>query len=208
MIKIFEGVMRQFAVLVMLMISTSAWSLDQSATDPLKKLDCLITTDFYIVHLTSYQEPNPDAKKRHKFQAFCQTLPDIGKSYLAVDFIDRDLRQMAIKMHVVEKKDNPDGDEMLDGKILAETVVSNYKNGVAQIQVSFPEKGHYELVVTVGDDMFADKIKIPLRVAIGEPFSWGFLMPVIIFVLITGVAYLIYRFFLERYRKELNKGGS
>ncbi len=194
--------------IISILMVPNVWALDQEQTDPLKKLECLITTDFYIVHLTSYQEPKSDAEKRHKFEAFCQTLPDIGKSYLAVDFIDRDLRQMAIKMHVVAKLDNPEGDEMVDGKVIAETVVSNYKNGVAQIQVDFPEKGHYELVVTVGDDMFADKIKIPLRVGIGEALSWAFLVPVAYFIIVAGVAYFIYRFFLERYRRELERGRS
>lgn len=198
-----RGLMSFFLILF---IVNSSWAVEKAKIAPLKREECMITTDFYIVHLTSYQEPDADSgKKRNRFEPFCQTLPGIGRSYLAVDFLDRDLRQMAIKMHVVEKLDNPEGEGLIDGKIIAESTAANHKNGVAQIQVDFPTKGHYELVLTVGDDMFADKINIPLRVGIGEPFDWGFIIPILFFILLAVVAYFIYRFFLFRHQRRMER---
>ena len=174
----------------------------QSQYDPTKSLECMITTDFYIVHLTSYQQPKADSKKRHTFKPFCKELPEHGPSHLALDFIDRDLRKMPIGMEVIELLDNPDGAEMVDGKSIALIKPQTYKTGVAQIQADFPAPGHYALIATVGDDMFADKIRIPLRVGIGSAFSIAFLYPYLFFILVAAIAYGIYRFFIFRFNKK------
>lgn len=182
---------------------------DESLSDPTKSLQCLITTDFYIVHLTSYQEPKKDAdSKRHKFKPFCQELPEHGLSYLAVDFIDRDLRKMPIGMRVVEEVESPEGGEMTEGTIIAETPAQLYKTGVAQIQADFPKPGQYALIVMVGDDMFADKIRIPLRVGIGSLFTWTSLLPFLFLVVVALIGYGVYRFFLFRHKRKLRNEDS
>jgi len=175
-----------------------------SLSDPTKSLACLITTDFYIVHLTAYQPPKKDSKskKRHTFEPFCQELPEHGSSFLAIDFIDRDLRKMPIGMSVIELKENSEGGEMIDGKILAEVPAQTYKTGVSQIQVDFPKPGHYALIATVGDDMFADKIRIPLRVGIGSEFKWESLLPYLYLAILLLFSYGIYRFFIYRFNKK------
>lgn len=175
----------------------------QDKYDPKKSLECLITTDFYIIHLTAYQQPKnvEKAKKRKSFTPYCKVLPDIGPSFLAIDFIDRDLRQMPISMEVVQLIDNPEGGEMIDGKSIALNPAQIYKTGVAQIQADFPAPGHYVLIASVGDDMFADKIRIPLRVAIGEAFNIAFIYPYLFFILAAGIAYGIYRFFIYRFNR-------
>jgi hypothetical protein len=182
---------------------------DESLSDPTKSLQCLITTDFYIVHLTSYQEPKKDAdSKRHKFKPFCQELPEHGLSYLAVDFIDRDLRKMPIEMSVVEEVENPEGGEPTEGAIIAQTPAQLYKTGVAQIQADFPKPGQYALIVTVGDDMFADKIRIPLRVGIGSLFTWASLLPFLFLVVVALIGYGIYRYLVYRHARKLSNEDS
>ncbi len=178
---------------------------DDSLSDPTQSLKCLITTDFYIVHLTSYQEPKKDSEKRHKFKPFCKELPEHGPSFLAIDFLDRDLREMPIGMQVVEEVENPEGGEMVDGATIAQTSAQLYKNGVAQIQADFPKPGHYALIVTVGDDMFADKIRIPLRVGIGSLFSLSSLLPYLILVFAAVIGYGIYRFFIFLHNRKKNE---
>ncbi len=174
----------------------------QSPYDPTKSLECMITTDFYIVHLTSYLVPKPDSEKRHAFKPFCQELPEHGSSYLAIDFIDRDLRQMPVGMEVYELVDNPDGEDMINGQLIATSPTQTYKTGVAQIQADFPKPGHYVLVASVGDDMFADKIRIPLRVGIGSAFHISSLYPYIFFILAVGCSYGIYRFSIYRHKRK------
>ncbi|MCK5829267.1 MAG: hypothetical protein KAH20_03100 [Methylococcales bacterium] len=176
-----------------------------SLSDPKKSLSCLITTDFYIVHLTAYQEPKKDSdKKRHTFERFCQELPEDGSSFLAIDFLDRDLRQLPVGMSVVELLENPEGGERIVGATLASTPAQTYKTGVAQIQANFPKPGHYALIASVGDDMFADKIQIPLRVGIGSEFLWSSLLPYLYLILLFLLAYTIVRFFIYRYNKKSN----
>ena len=191
------------AILILVSFQNTASAQAASQSDPLKSLQCLITTDFYIVHLTVYQEPTKasNSKKRKKFEPFCQVLPEQGKSFLAIDFIDRDLRKMPVGMKVIEETEDPETGKMVEGATIAETPAQNYKNGVAQIQANFPKSGHYALIATVGDDMFADKIRIPLRVGIGEAFSWGPLLPYIIAILAIAISYSIYRFFVYRYNR-------
>ncbi len=171
----------------------------QSAYDPMKSMECMVTTDFYIVHLTSYQPPKPGAEKRHKFKPFCKELPEAGPSFLAIDLMDKDTRTMPIGMQVFELIDNPEGGEMINGKSLAVIPPKLHKTGVAQIQVDFPKPGHYVLVASIGDDMFADKIRIPLRVGIGSAFDITVIYPYLFFILIAAIVYGIYRFFVYRY---------
>jgi len=180
----------------------------QDKYDPKKNLTCLITTDFYIVHLTTYQEPKKDSgSKRNKFEPYCQELPKDGLTYLAIDFIDRDLRQMPVEMQVVEALPNPEVEgEMKDGATIAHEPVKQYTTGVAQIQANFPKPGQYTLIVSVGDDMFADKIRIPLWVGVSSPFKWTSLLPYLIALLALVVGYGLYRFFLFMHnRKQLGK---
>lgn len=163
----------------------------------------MITTDFYIVHLTAYQEPKKGSDtKRHTFEPFCKVLPEDGLSFLALDFLDRDLRLLPISMSVVELIENPESGEMKEGKILASTPAQTYKTGVVQIQANFPKPGHYALIASVGDDMFADKIKIPLRVGIGEEFFWSSLLPYLYLALLFLFSYGVYRFFVYRHNKK------
>lgn len=183
-------------------------SAQSPLSDPTKSLECMITTDFYIVHLSAYQEPKKDGKKRHTFKPFCQELPEHGASFLAIDFIDRDLRQMPIGMQVVELKENSEGGEMIDGEIIAQTPAQIYKTGVSQIQVDFPKPGHYALVASVGDDMFADKIRIPLRVGIGSAFHWSSLLPYILAIILGLIAYGFYRFFLFLHKRKASNSDN
>ncbi len=180
----------------------------QEQYDPKKNLTCLITTDFYIVHLTTYQEPKKDGdSKRNKFEPYCQELPEDGLTYLAIDFIDRDLRQMPVEMQVVEALPDPEAEgEMKDGATIAHEPVKQYSTGVAQIQANFPKPGQYTLIVSVGDDMFADRIRIPLWVGVSSPFKWTSLLPYLIALLAIVIGYGFYRFFLFMHnRKQLGK---
>jgi hypothetical protein len=174
-------------------------AVEQNMSDPLKSLECLITTDFYMVHLTAYQEPKETGGKvkRHKFQRFCQDLPDTGRSHLAIDLIDRDLRQMQVSLRVVEETKD-EGGEIIEVKTIKEVGSQVYKNGVAQIQVDFPKAGQYALKVKVGDDIFADEIRIPLRVALGPGFAWPLYLGLLILAL---VAFGILSFLVARHRR-------
>ncbi len=199
-----------FFIVIFFGLQNIGFAQSQADSDPIKSLVCLITTDFYIVHLTAYQEPKnlSKSKKRKKFEPFCQTLPNDGPSFLSIDFIDRDLRKMSIAMRVIEEAEDPKSGEMVEVKAIADKPAQIYKNGVAQIQADFPKPGHYALIAMVGDDMFADKIRIPLRVGIGEAFSWGTFFPYIIFIITALLSYGIYRYFSSRYnRKNKNEQG-
>jgi hypothetical protein len=105
-------------------------------------------------------------------------------------------------MEVIELLETPEGGEMIDGKSIAAVPPQTYKTGVAQIQANFPKPGHYALIATVGDDMFADKIRIPLRIGIGSPFSIAFLYPYLFFIFVATIAYGIYRFFVYLYNRQ------
>jgi hypothetical protein len=52
--------------------------------------------------------------------------------------------------------------------------------------------------------MFADKIKIPLRVGIGEEFLWSSLLPYLYLAILFLLAYGIVQFFINRYNKSEN----
>lgn len=119
--------------------------------------ECLIGTDFHLVHFSAFQ---PGAREGGEFQRYCQELPRAALSYLGIDFMDRDARQVPIALAVVE--------EDAQGKVLRtllELAPQTYPQGVASLQVNFDRSGQYAVRVRFQGEDLSDELRIPLTVA-------------------------------------------
>lgn len=132
----------------------------------IKQLSCMVMNDFYAVRFTAYQEPGSrEHQDTAAFAPYCQELPATGRTYLAVDLLDQDLRTTAIAVRIAE--------ETAGGpKTLAEIPAKNYPAGVVELAADLPRPGQYSVTLAVGHASAAENtIKIPLKVYVKSPFE-------------------------------------
>lgn len=129
--------------------------------DDTRKLDCLITNDFYAVHLTAYQVPaevSSDAVKGG-LKPYCQELPNAGRTYITLDLLDRDVRNVPMTVRVQQERD--DGPP----SILSELPRRTYPAGVVEAVADLPGLGRYRVVLQMGEAKASeDLITIPMTV--------------------------------------------
>jgi hypothetical protein len=124
------------------------------------------------VHFTALQEGRQPGEKTD-FVKYCQAVPYVGKIYLTIDLLDRDVRSTPISLRVIEEN-------IVDGRppeiktTLSETPPKIYKNGTADTHVNITEPGHYALIANVGDGPASedDRLRIPFTVALAPQGSF------------------------------------
>lgn len=176
---------------------TEAQALTASSLDNMKATDCMVQSDFYIAHFTAFQEPEKGAdlsNRMETFRPFCQELPRVAKTYMSLDLLDRDVRQMPVAMKVVEQRLNPETEAVELLQTIAEQPARVYPNGVAEIQVAFEKKGHYLLIASIGEAAGEDdQLRVPLSVGMPkkEKETQGgsllSMLPLLVVMVIMGV---------------------
>jgi hypothetical protein len=131
-------------------------------------MGCLVGNDFYAVHFTAIQEGR-QAGERTDFTKYCQEVPSVGKTYLSIDLLDRDVRKTPISLKVVEEEFSEDGGRPpKEIRTLNEAPAKIYGNGVADIPANITQPGHYALIATVGEAAVSedDRLRIPFTVGL------------------------------------------
>ncbi len=172
---------------------------------PGRGLECLVASDFYIVHLTAFQNPKNDSSAqalRGAFSSFCQEIPATGQTFISMDLLDRDARQLPVEIRVVEAAESMGTGEWTDIETIARVAPRVYKNGVAEVVVDFKRPGNYAVKLMVGDDRFADEIRIPLKVAIDPVFNPDILAPLVLPTLFGLIAFGLYRLVVFRFERK------
>ncbi len=129
---------------------------------------CLVGNDFYAVNFTAIQEGRNQGG-RNNFEKYCQEIPSLGKTYLSIDLLDRDVRKMPIALRVVEEEfSEDDGRPPKEKRILARSPAKLYPNGTADIPADIAQPGHYALIATIGEEAISedDRLRIPFTVAL------------------------------------------
>lgn len=135
--------------------------------DLLSGMKCLISTDFYIVHFTAFQPKEGETDPKERFRPYCRELPEIGKSYLTVDLVDQDARQMPVGLRLVEEEIGAEPNEVKQVRTLLEVPGKVYNTGVVSTEATFDKPGRYALLVDIGEAVAEeDTVRIPLRVGL------------------------------------------
>lgn len=166
----FSGFFAAFTALAALALTPQAATAakDARAAYSQSNMGCLVGNDFYAVHFTAIQEGRQKGE-RTDFAKYCQEIPTVGKTYLSIDLLDRDVRKTPITLKVVEEEFNED-----DGRppkvlrTITELPGKIYNNGVADIAADLPQPGHYALIASIGEEALSedDHLRIPFTVAI------------------------------------------
>jgi len=137
-------------------------------------MSCLVANDFYAVHFTAMQVGRQKGET-NDFVKYCQEIPKVGVTFLTIDLLDRDVRNMPIKLKVIEEEISADGTPRLV-KTLTEVPPKIYKNGTLDTKVEFTAAGHYALIAEIGDEMITedDRLRVPFSVALPtlQPTPW------------------------------------
>jgi hypothetical protein len=128
---------------------------------------CLYTSDFYMVHFTAYQNPEVKQLGINYFRPLCQKLPDVGKTFITIDLMDKDVREMPVAMKFVEiDTEKSSGKELVIKRVISEGPQEISAIGVFETNITFEKPGQYALYVLIGEEIFSDDdiVKIPFEV--------------------------------------------
>jgi hypothetical protein len=172
-----------FAVLLLMMSLLTGCDRDKLGTQPqipdLNSVGCLITNDFYAVHLSVYVKtavaPKDASDRAALLKPYCQELPVTGKAFFSADLIDRDIRQTPIGIRVVELEltgsDDSKPESFKEIRTITEVPAKTYSKGVVEAQADIDKNGYYALFLLVGGEEAIsdeDKLRIPFHVG-GDP---------------------------------------
>lgn len=183
----------------------------------LNSVGCLITNDFYAVHLSVYVKSSTGKQDSNDREAllkpYCQELPNPGKAFFAADLIDRDIRKIPIGIRLVELElvgsDDSKPEDFKEVRTISEVAPKVYTKGVVEAQADIDKKGYYALFLLIGGDEAIsdeDKLRIPFHVG-GDPDA----LPKKTVMLIAGGAVVLICLIiavLVWYRKKRKSKGS
>lgn len=156
---------------------------------------CVLTVGPYKIHFTGYQPLSQE-------EEFCEDIPEIGKTVVALDYINDELRPMETEVRIVRSATigTPQDYEKVPEKDLEDMTVYHlppkvYPNASITMEHIFPEKGKFAGVVTVSGGDQEHVSVFPFSVGEGRPIDWLTVAPAI--AIIAAIAF----FFLRSRRK-------
>ena len=169
---------------------------------------CILTVGPYTIHFTGYQTLTQE-------EEFCEDIPEIGKTVVALDYINDELRPFAAEVRIVRSTASLNittrttsqdlgkvSDEDLENMTVYHLPPEVYPNASILIDHTFPEKGMFAGVVTVSGEGNEYVSVFPFSVGQGRPVN--ILTDVVPYVLLVAAA----AFFILRSRKKPNQEGT
>ena len=143
---------------------------------------CVLTVGPYKIHFTGYQPLTQE-------EEFCEDIPEIGKTVVALDYINDELRPMETEVRIVESTSigTPQDLESVAIEDLENITVyylapKVYPNASITMEHSFPEKGKFAGIVTVSGEGQEHVSVFPFSVGEGRPIDWLTIVPIIAIV--------------------------
>jgi hypothetical protein len=106
---------------------------------------CKLTIGPYTMHFTGYQPESTQEKE------FCEDIPAIGRTVVALDYIEEALRPLPTEVRIIRDTGAPEGkEENLDAITLLHIPAKVYPNGSINFEYDFNQPGKFVGLVTVG----------------------------------------------------------
>jgi hypothetical protein len=163
---------------------------------------CILSVGPYTIHFTGYQPLTQE-------EEFCEDIPEIGKTVVALDYINDELRPSETEVrivrsttsHTISTRTTPQDLEKLSDEDLENMTVyylepEVYPTASILIDHTFPEKGMFAGIVTVTLEDQEHVSVFPFSVGEGRPI--GFFSTILPGMIIVGLA----GFFYMRSRKK------
>ena len=146
---------------------------------------CVLTVGPYRMHFTGYQPLSQE-------EEFCEDIPEVGKTVIALDYIQEELRPLLTEVRIIR---DTGSEANLDEITVFHLPPKVYPTASITIDHTFPEKGKFVGLVTVSGGPQEYVSRFPFSVGEGRPTpKIAIIAPIVLVV--AGVA-----FFMMRKRK-------
>lgn len=138
---------------------------------------CILTVGPYRMHFTGYQPLSQE-------EEFCEDIPEIGKTVIALDYIQEELRPMTTEVRIIR---DTGSEANLDQITVFHLPPKVYPSASIAVEHVFPEKGKFVGLVTVTGGPQEYVSRFPFSVGEGRPTPKIMIIGPIV-LLVAGVA--------------------
>ncbi|MCC6924100.1 MAG: hypothetical protein IT525_13750 [Nitrosomonas sp.] len=163
---------------------------------------CILTVGPYTIHFTGYQPLTQE-------EEFCEDIPEIGKTVVALDYVNDELRPMETEVRIVTGSRIlvPDDVKKISAEDLTSMTVYHlpaqvYPSASIMIDHTFSEKGKFAGIVTVSGEGKEWISVFPFSVGEGRRINW--MTQILPYVVLVAAA----AFFFLRSRKKSGQDGK
>lgn len=124
---------------------------------------CKLTIGPYTMHFTGYQPESTQEKE------FCEDIPNIGRTIVALDYVDEALRPMTTEVRIIRDIGaEPGAEENIEELTIFHVPPKVYLNGSVTFEHNFPAEGRFVGLVTIRDEGGVEHIsRFPFAVGTG-----------------------------------------
>jgi hypothetical protein len=150
---------------------------------------CVLTVGPYRMHFTGYQPLSQE-------EEFCEDIPEVGKTVIALDYIQEELRPLTTEVRIIR---DTGSEENLDAITVFHLPPKVYPSASITVDHTFPEKGKFVGLVTVTGGAQDYVSRFPFSVGDGRPTpKAAIIAPIVLVVIAIGI------FFWMRNRRKNN----
>ncbi|GKS68672.1 PEP-CTERM protein-sorting domain-containing protein [Nitrosomonas sp. PY1] len=143
---------------------------------------CVLTVGPYRMHFTGYQPLSQE-------EEFCEDIPEVGKTVIALDYIQEELRPLTTEVRIIR---DTGSEENLDEITVFHLPPKVYPSASISVDHTFPEKGKFVGLVTVTGGAQDYISRFPFSVGEGRPTPKSAIIAPIVLV-IAVVAFFLMR---------------
>lgn len=143
---------------------------------------CILTVGPYRMHFTGYQPLSQE-------EEFCEDIPEVGKTVIALDYIQEELRPMTTEVRIIRDTGSEDNLDAITVFYLPPKV---YPSASITVDHVFPEKGKFVGLVKVSGGSQEYISRFPFSVGEGRPTPKIMIIGPILLV-VAGVAFFLMR---------------
>lgn len=143
---------------------------------------CILTVGPYRMHFTGYQPLSQE-------EEFCEDIPEIGKTVIALDYIQEELRPLTTEVRIIR---DTGSEANLDEITVFHLPPKVYPSASIAVEHVFPEKGKFVGLVTVTGGAQDYVSRFPFSVGEGRPTpKIAIIGPIVL--LVAGAAFFMMR---------------
>jgi len=128
---------------------------------------CTYSSERYTVRFTAYQRPEVKLPGVDYQQAFCESLPSLGRTHITLDLMTEGMREKSVALKFIRLKgDGFSGENLEKARVINESYHERAPRGMVQYEMDFVERGFYLLIVEIGNGILSENevIKVPFEV--------------------------------------------
>ncbi|SNX59959.1 hypothetical protein SAMN06296273_1410 [Nitrosomonas ureae] len=144
---------------------------------------CILTVGPYRMHFTGYQPLSQE-------EEFCEDIPEVGKTVIALDYIQEELRPLTTEVRIIR---DTGSEEKLDEITVYHLPPKIYPSASITVEHVFPEKGKFVGLVTVTGGAQDYVSRFPFSVGEGRPVSKVAIIAPIVMLIAGAAAFIMMR---------------